>query len=98
VDDPAVDDTGAGTPPIVDMGAYEKRLPGPPTDYDGDSDVDGDDAELFEACASGPGIAIEWGCENRDFDGDDDVDQIDFAVFERCVSGEGVPADLNCAS
>jgi len=79
------------------MGAYEKRLPGPPTDYDGDSDVDGDDAELSEACAYGPGIALEWGCENRDFDDDGDVDQLDFAVFQRCVSGDGVPADLHCA-
>jgi predicted outer membrane repeat protein len=29
-DDPAVSDTGSGTPPIVDMGAYE-RIPSPPT-------------------------------------------------------------------
>jgi predicted outer membrane repeat protein len=29
-DDPAVADTGSGTPPIVDMGAYE-RVPPPPT-------------------------------------------------------------------
>ncbi len=29
-DDPAVPDTGSGTPPIVDMGAYE-RIPPPPT-------------------------------------------------------------------
>jgi predicted outer membrane repeat protein len=30
VDDPGVPDTGSGTPPIVDMGAYE-RIPPPPT-------------------------------------------------------------------
>jgi len=30
IDDPAVADTGSGTPPIVDMGAYE-RTPQPPT-------------------------------------------------------------------
>ena len=30
VDDPETDDTGSGTPPIVDMGAYEYFVPPPP--------------------------------------------------------------------
>lgn len=39
VDDPATADLGAGTAPIVDIGAYEFA---PPCDLDGDLDQDGD--------------------------------------------------------
>lgn len=66
-------------------------------DFNSDCDVDNYDFELFSACASGPGVAVEADCANRDFDHDNDVDQVDFGVFQRCLSGENVPADPNCA-
>jgi hypothetical protein len=41
VDDPATPDTGIGTPPIVDMGAYEFQVASPcPADVNGDAVVD----------------------------------------------------------
>jgi len=95
VDIPAVVDTGSGTPPIVDMGAYES-FTSAPADIDGDGDVDDHDYNLFEFCASGPGVPLAAGCENRDFDGDNDVDMADFAVFQRCYSGANNPADPDC--
>ncbi len=66
-------------------------------DFDHDRDVDAQDLDAFEACASGPAIGLGPGCEPKDFDGDLDVDQSDFAVFQRCDSGENVPADPNCS-
>jgi hypothetical protein len=39
-DDPKTEDTGAGEPPIVDMGAYEYRGPACAGDVDGDGAVD----------------------------------------------------------
>lgn len=70
---------------------------GHPLDFDTDCDVDGDDLDLFEACASGPGVPHSTDCEGKDFDHDSDVDQADFAVFQRCLSGPDLPADPNCA-
>jgi len=113
LDDPATADTGAGTPPIVDMGAYE-FFPTAKADFDADGDVDSDDLLVLEACATGPAVPYnptalpepEPGCTltpdgsdhiGADFDRDRDVDQSDFGVFQRCYSGEGNPADLNCA-
>ena len=40
VDDPETTDTGLGTPPIVDMGAYEYQAPACPADVTGDGVVD----------------------------------------------------------
>ncbi len=68
-----------------------------PADFDGDLDVDRNDLDAFELCASGPAIPLEAGCEPKDFDLDNDVDQSDFAVFQRCYSGPGNYADPNCA-
>jgi hypothetical protein len=74
-----------------------------PGDFDGDGDVDGSDLEVFEVCATGPGIlGPPAGCAMADFaaadsDHDADVDQTDCAGFQRCYSGENVPADPNCA-
>ena len=40
VDDPGTDDTGNGTPPIIDMGAYEFQIVACPWDVNGDGVVD----------------------------------------------------------
>jgi T5SS/PEP-CTERM-associated repeat protein len=69
-----------------------------PADYDGDYDVDGDDLDPFEACASGPGVTLAPGCQSRDLDNDGDTDQSDFGILQRCLSGPDAPADPNCAS
>jgi hypothetical protein len=71
-----------------------------PPDLDQDGDVDVDDWDLFEACASGPGITHAGGtiCDTADFDADGDIDQADFGIFQRCLSGAGVPADANCGN
>jgi hypothetical protein len=44
VDDPAAPNIGAGTPPLVDMGAYERQIAVKcPADVDGSGSVDADD-------------------------------------------------------
>jgi hypothetical protein len=59
--------------------------------------VDGDDSEILEACATGPGIGPPpRGCASVDLDGDQDVDQLDFGIFQVCLSGPGSPADPAC--
>jgi len=93
-------------------GCYRMKLrvslgaPGPfiPGDFTGDGYVDGSDVDVFEACATGPGIlGPPAGCAladftTADFDRDADVDQSDFSVLQRCFSGAGEPADPNCAN
>jgi len=128
LDDPDTTDTGNGTPPLMDMGAYEygsqadddgdgvvnedddcpATIPGMnvdangcpdphvTADYDWDGDVDNNDFDAFQACASGPGIDYTGDCGDADFDTDGDVDQADFAVFQRCFSGMNLPANPNC--
>ena len=39
-DDPETEDTGSGTPPLIDMGAYEYQAPCPPADFNGDGLID----------------------------------------------------------
>jgi hypothetical protein len=68
-----------------------------PGDFDNDGDVDLNDFDIFQACASGPAIPLNPGCEDKDFDSDNDVDQSDFGIFQRCISGESNPANPNCA-
>jgi hypothetical protein len=66
-------------------------------DVDFDRDVDADDLQRFEDCASGPAIPyVEPCCESVDFDHDGDVDQSDFGIWQRCYSGSGVTADETC--
>ncbi len=65
-------------------------------DFDGDADVDAADFAFFQACASGPGIPYNPGCEDQDFDGDNDIDQDDYAVFQRCYGGENNAANPGC--
>jgi hypothetical protein len=82
---------------VVDMGAYEYVLP-IPGDFDSDGDVDRDDFNEFEDCASGPAIPYTGDCADKDFDSDNDVDQNDFAIFQRCYSGTNNAGDSNCAN
>ena len=66
-------------------------------DFDRDGDVDQDDYDHFETCASGPEVPYMGGCGDTDFDGDLDTDHEDFAVFQRCYSGENSAARPDCA-
>jgi hypothetical protein len=96
IDDPATADTGNGTAPIVDMGAYE-FFPPIPGDFDSDKDVDASDMTAFEACVSGADVAMAAGCGPEDLDGDGDVDQSDFGIVQRCFTGEDVIGSPACA-
>ncbi len=84
-DDPCRRDTGNGTPPIVDMGAFE-FVPRP-----GDADCDGDTdlADLldFQACFVGPGEIVEPRCLAFDSDGDGDIDLSDLVNFQAGFTG-----------
>ncbi|MHC4443652.1 MAG: DUF6531 domain-containing protein [Planctomycetota bacterium] len=60
---------------------------GLPGDYDLDGDIDTDDFNIFEACASGPNIPHDPGCEDKDFDEDNDADQNDFAEWQKLYTG-----------
>ena len=80
-------------------------------DFDEDHDVDRDDYDIFEHCATGPDVPYDpqdlapecvlvpdhQGIIPADFDRDSDVEQDDFAIFQGCYSGEGNPADPGCA-
>ena len=72
VDDPDTQDTGYGTPPIVDMGAYEFQPPDCPADFDDDGDVDTADL-LF--------LLGAWGTPDGDVDGDGDTDTADLLAL-----------------
>ncbi len=86
VDDPLTTDTGSGTPPIVDIGAYEHRveLPG---DCDPNGRIDLTDYTALADCLAGPGtgVAAECRCAYADLDGD--VDLRDFAGFQCAFAG-----------
>ncbi|NOX58898.1 MAG: right-handed parallel beta-helix repeat-containing protein [Planctomycetes bacterium] len=77
VDDPSTLDTGVGTFPIVDMGAFEFRL----GDCDANGIVDLDDFDT-KACLVGPDAGLNAGCACVDLDSDGDVDLDDFALFQ----------------
>jgi len=70
----------------------------PRADLDFDRDVDVDDLERFEACATGPGIPyVRECCRAADLDRDGDVDQADFGRLQRCFSGPEAHPDPRCA-
>ncbi len=84
MDDPLTPDTGAGSPPIVDMGAYEfgpeDCRHGGGLDHDGDVDLV--NFAAFERCMTGPGAPPSPGCECFDVDDTGYVDLADVAVFQ----------------
>ncbi len=59
---------------------------------DDDGNVDQEDFDVFQSCASGPGIPHDGSrkCQQADFDRDGDVDQDDFAVFQRCYGRDNI--------
>lgn len=61
-------------------------------DFNRDGDVDSDDLEAFQACQSGPAVALAAGCEGKDLDHDGDVDQEDLGLLQRSLTGRDVQA------
>ena len=84
---------GAASPQRSDV----PSTPPIPADFNNDGDVDQNNVDAFEACASGPDIPLTPDCEGKDFDNDNDTDQSDFGIVQRCLSGEDNPADPTCA-
>ncbi len=92
-DDPASPDCPqapgtCGTPPIVDMGAYEfGSMPCRLADLDDDGDVDLDDFSRFQACFD---VTNGLACNptvTPDLDENGRVDLDDYSVFSLCVTG-----------
>ncbi len=97
--------TTEGMSPEID--AFAIVLPVHIPDFDCDSDVDGDDFEIFERCRTAPAIGPPGKycdpqaedcdpCLRADLDGDGDVDQEDFGFFQRCYSGPDILFDWSC--
>ncbi|MBN1513588.1 MAG: hypothetical protein JXB13_16350 [Phycisphaerae bacterium] len=83
-DDPATPDTGAGSPPIVDIGPYEYPGFAPVAgDLDHDGDVDANDMKRFTLCVTGPNSLPLPSCLIASLDTNSDVDLADFAAFQR---------------
>lgn len=78
-DDFRTADGGHGTPPIVDLGAYEFR----PGDCSQDGDVDVHDIAEFIQCFGGS----LFGCNCFDLDGDSKVNLRDFAYAQIFFTG-----------
>jgi hypothetical protein len=87
-----------------ETGNYAKRLIAlqpacntPPSDADGDGDVDLVDFGIFQGCFNGPnrpwnaGVGQPGDCACLDNDGDLDVDLVDFGVFQGCFNGPNRP-------
>ena len=51
-------------------------------DFNGDGDIDADDASLLINCLSGAGTTAEPGCDAYDLDRDTDVDLTDFGMLQ----------------
>ena len=58
-----------------------------PGDCDADGDVDLADYLAFEACFTGPGIAVAADCGCADFDSDADADLADLVAFQAVFTG-----------
>jgi hypothetical protein len=80
LDDPDTDDTGAGGPPIVDMGAYEYQGPPCPGDTDGNGVVDAlDFLNVIVSWIVGCPPPAPFAC--GDVNGDGVVDALDLLVL-----------------
>jgi len=86
-DDPLTPDTGLGTPPIVDMGAYEVF---PDCNGNGISDAD-DIANLTSADCNSNGIPDECELAGNDCNNNSIPDDCDVAVLD--CNGSGIPDD-----
>ncbi len=87
---------GSGQTPEIDALADVDPDVAPP-DFDCDTDVDRDDLDHLEACATGPALGPPAsGCERADLDDDGDVDQADFGLLQRCLNEPDVPANPKC--
>jgi len=75
LDDPDAPDVGAGSPPLVDMGCFERQVLPPcvPADFNCDGRVDGSDLGTLLGQWGGPGAA--------DFNGDGIVDGNDLGTL-----------------
>ncbi len=85
-DDPSVPDTGLGSAPVIDMGAFEFHGASCSADYNGDGDVGTDaDIDAFFACLSGYCCPA---CAGPDFNHDGDVGtDADIESFFRVLGG-----------
>lgn len=86
VDDPAKPDTGSGTPPIVDLGAYEWQATHS-GNCDGNGVINAADFNALAACMTGPAGGLGGGCDCADIEIDGDVDLADFAAFQTAFTG-----------
>jgi hypothetical protein len=76
IDIPTVADTGVGSAPIVDRGAFERQLPPPPpcpADLDANGAVDSSDLGVL---LSSWGVSLEG-----DIDGNGVVDSADLGIL-----------------
>lgn len=85
VDVPAVPDTGVGSPPIVDIGAYELAGLG---DCTGNGVWEMDDVNVVLGCVEGPDSPMLPACACGDLDGDGDVDIADIAILQELFEAE----------
>jgi hypothetical protein len=90
-------DNPASSGVVSEIDAVADVAPRLVPDFDCDSDVDGDDLAVFDACATGPGMGpVPTGCARADLDRDGDVDQVDFGIVQRCFTGSGGLFDAAC--
>ena len=95
VDDVTTPDTGSGTPPLVDMGAYEYAPPWPRGDLNCDNSVNVFDIDPFVlALTSGPGCEPYYDeypdcdCMLADINCDGNVNVFDIDPFVQCLVGD----------
>ncbi len=93
IDDPDTEDTGQGSPPLVDMGAYELQLI--PTACDGDANADGTVDPLdvgYVLARFGCPVDDDPSCSMADQNADGAVDPLDvgfiLARFGDCDDGD----------
>lgn len=79
IDDPGTSDTGQGSAPIVDMGAYE-FLPAIPGDVDCDGDCDAEDAQALTLVLLSQD-EVECHVAAADMNDDGEVDGLDVQAF-----------------